>query len=114
MRGADPRMLPPSVVPPPDQLAALDRRVRAWAAARPHTVVLPLSEWSALLASDRTVHLGPGDDVPARSLLFVDGLHVNPLGLWWLIDQIDHALERELDVPPEALRAVRDRDGQPR
>ena len=107
MRQADPRMLPAAVVPSPAELDALNSRVRAWAAARPRTAVLPLHAWSARLATDEPVELAPGDTVAARRLLFVDGLHVNPLGLGWMLVQIDVQLERELGVPIDAVTFAR-------
>jgi hypothetical protein len=45
--------------------------------------------------------------VPARDLVFIDGLHANDLGLWYLLDRLDHLLTAELGVAPDALVFVR-------
>jgi hypothetical protein len=103
MRGADPRMLPPASVPPADELAAMNARIAAWAAARPHTVVLPLAAWTAPLLAGAEVELAPGERIAASSLLFLDGLHPNPLGLWYLLGQLDGALERGFGIDAQAL-----------
>lgn len=103
MRGADPRMLGPAAVPPPDELAAMNARIRAWAAARPRTIVLPLAAWTAPLLADGEVELAPGERVSAATLLFLDHLHPNPLGLWYLLTRVDAALEADLAVAPGAL-----------
>lgn len=103
MRGADPRMLAPAAVPPPAELAALNARIRTWAAGRPRTIVLPLAAWTAPLLADGEVELSPGERVPAATLLFLDHLHPNPLGLWYLLTRVDAALEADLAVAPGAL-----------
>lgn len=103
MRGADPRMLPPTSVPPADELAAMNARIAAWAAARPGTVVLPLAAWTAPLLAGAEVELAPGERIAASSLLFLDGLHPNPLGLWYLLGQLDGALERGFGIDAQAL-----------
>jgi|JI10StandDraft_1071094.scaffolds.fasta_scaffold03614_8 hypothetical protein len=107
MRNANPRVLGPAAVPSPDELAALDDQIRRWAAARPHTLVLPLAAWTAPLVTGADIELAPGEQVPARDLMFFDGLHANALGTWHLLDLVDHTLERELAVPADALRLVR-------
>lgn len=109
MRTASQAMLPPHVVPSRDELTALNRRVRAWAAARPRTVVLPLGAWSARLAAAEPVELPDGEVVAAPSLLFVDGLHLNPLGLWWLLHEVDRLLEAELGAVADRARFTRPR-----
>jgi hypothetical protein len=93
MSGADPRWLGPDAVPPPEQLAALNRQIHTWAAARPHTLVMPLSEWTQPLLAGGIVELGPDDHIAARDLMFFDGLHPNQLGLWYLLVKVDRALE---------------------
>jgi hypothetical protein len=50
MRTAHPRLISPAAVPSPAELAAMNARLRAWAAARPDTVVIPLHAWIAPLA----------------------------------------------------------------
>lgn len=107
MRGANPHLLPPTAVPSPEELAVLDRRIAAWAAARPHTVVAPLAAWTRPLVTGEEVELAPGERVPAATLMFLDGLHANALGTWHLLDLLDHLLERELAVAPDVLRPAR-------
>ncbi len=103
MRVADPRMLPPAVVPPAVELRAMNARVRAWAAARRNTVVLPLGAWTAPLLANAEVELAPGETIEAENLLFLDRLHPNPLGLWYLLTLVDGALEAGLAVPAPTL-----------
>lgn len=107
MRGASEAILSPAAIPPPDELARMNARVHGWAAARPDTTILPLGAWSQLLAGDQRIELAPGETVEPRSLLFVDGLHVNALGLWWLLSRVDETLENELEADPEGLRFIR-------
>ncbi len=107
MRGAHPRMLTPASVPPADQLDALNQRIRQWAAARPATLVVPLAAWTKPLLTGAAIELSPGETVTARDLMFLDGLHANALGTWYLLDQLDRLLERELAVPADALRPPR-------
>ena len=87
----------------------MNARIRAWAAARPRTVVLPLAAWTRPLVTGAEIELAPGERVPASQLMFLDGLHANLLGTWHLLDEIDHALERDLGVPAAALRLARPR-----
>lgn len=103
MRGADPRMLPPTSVPPADELATMNARIAAWAAARPQTIVLPLAAWTAPLLAGAEVELTPGERIAASSLLFLDGLHPNPLGLWYLLGKLDGALEGGFGIDASAL-----------
>jgi|JI10StandDraft_1071094.scaffolds.fasta_scaffold24601_2 hypothetical protein len=107
MRTAHPRLISPAAVPSPAELAAMNARLRAWAAARPDTVVIPLHAWIAPLAAGGEIELAPGEVVPARDLVFIDGLHANDLGLWYLLDRLDHLLTAELGVAPDALVFVR-------
>jgi hypothetical protein len=107
MRNASARILDPSAVPSPAELAAMNAQIRAWAAARPHTLVLPFAEWTAPLVTGADVELAPGERVPARDLMFLDGLHPNALGAWHLLDLVDRALEHDLAVPAAALRLPR-------
>ncbi len=107
MRTAHPRLITPAAVPTPAELAAMNARIRAWAAARPDTVVVPLHAWIAPLAAGGEIELSPGEVVPAHELVFVDGLHANALGLWYLLDRLDHLLTAELGLAPDALVFVR-------
>ncbi|HVV86805.1 MAG TPA: hypothetical protein VHE35_27395 [Kofleriaceae bacterium] len=107
MRTASAHILDPSAVPAPAELAAMNARIRAWAAARPHTVVLPLADWTAPLLTGAELELAPGERVPAGRLMFLDGLHPNALGTWHVLDLVDRALEHDLGVPADALRLTR-------
>ena len=107
MRGANPRILGPAAVPSPDQLRALNERLRRWARARPHTLVLPMAIWTEPLVTGAPIELAPGERVAARDLMFFDGLHANSLGTWHLLMLVDAALERDLGVPVDALRLTR-------
>jgi hypothetical protein len=107
MRNANESILGPAAVPSPTELTALNAQIRAWAAARPHTVVLPLAAWTAPLVTGEDIELAPGERVPARDLMFFDGLHANALGTWHLLGQLDRALERDLAIPADALRLAR-------
>lgn len=107
MRGANPRILGPAAVPPPDQLRALNDRLRQWASARPHTLVLPMATWTEPLLTGADIELAPGERVAARDLMFFDGLHANGLGTWHLLRLVDAALERDLGIPADALRLAR-------
>lgn len=107
MRTAHPRLIDPRAVPSPDELAAVNARVRAWAAARPRTVVIPLAAWVAPLAAGGEVELTPGERVAASTLVSFDGLHANELGLWYLLVRLDDLLTAELGVPAGALTFAR-------
>ena len=103
MRIADPRMLPPALVPPAAELPILNARIAAWAARRPRTVRLALAAWTAPLHGTADVELAPGETIAPTALLFLDRLHPNPLGLWYLLGRVDRALEESFAVPPAAL-----------
>ncbi len=107
MRSADPRMISPAAIPPPEQLAEINARIRTWAAARPRTAVLPMQAWVAPLTAGGKVELAPGEIVAAAELVFIDGLHANALGLWYLLTRIDRALTIELGVADDALTFAR-------
>ena len=65
--------------------------------------MLPLAAWTAPLRAGGEVALAPGETVVADRLLFLDQLHPNPLGLWYLLVQVDAALERDLGIAAPAL-----------
>lgn len=106
MRTGQPWMLPPSVIPPPDQLRVLNERVQAWAHSRLNVHVVPLAEWSAVLASDGTIEVEAGQEpVPAKSLVNFDGLHPNAKGVRYMLLRVDAGLELGFPgTPAEALR----------
>jgi hypothetical protein len=105
MRKGEPWMLPPSSVPPPEQLAKLNARIHQWARSRLNVQILPLAEWSAVLATDAQVVIEPGEKpVSARALLNPDGLHPNAEGMRYLLVRIDPILELGFpDTPRDAL-----------
>jgi hypothetical protein len=93
MRTGQPWMLPPSVIPPPEQLQVLNERVQSWAQSRLNVHVVPLAEWSAVLVSDGTIEVEAGQaPVPAKSLLNFDGLHPNPTGVRYMLLRVDAGL----------------------
>lgn len=94
MRTGEPWMLPPSSVPPPEELARLNERIHSWARPRMNVHVLPLASWSSILATDGEVVVGRGEKpVPARSLMNPDGLHPNTEGVRYMLLRLDPSLE---------------------
>lgn len=87
MRRAATWMLPTSIVPSPDELAAANARIAAWAHGRPTVHVLPLAAWTAPLLTEGTIEVD-GARVPARSLMALDGLHPNAKGVDLLVTRI--------------------------
>lgn len=90
MTGADPRMVAPAQIPQPDELAALNAALRAWATQRKNVSVFPLAAWVKQVKSDgwscelgdRTVRLSP------ENLLQSDRLHATRLGVVLLADRL--------------------------
>jgi hypothetical protein len=74
-------MLMGSQMPAQDTLTALSRRVRAWAAERPKTVVLPLAELVRSLGAKSEVRIGRHLFPPGTRLLQADRLHPTLDGL---------------------------------
>jgi len=74
-------MLVQAQVPTPSTLPLLSRRVREWAAARPATVVLPLSELVAKLGKGGEVQIGRHTFHADTPLLQADHLHPTLAGL---------------------------------
>jgi hypothetical protein len=107
MRDARPRILGPAAVPSPAELAAMNERIRGWAAARPRAVVLPMAAWTRPLVTGEAIELASGERVAAGDLMFFDRLHPNALGAWHLLDLADRALEAELAIPAAALQLAR-------
>lgn len=105
MSGADPNMLPPAKVPPADQLAALNRRIHAWAKTRPRLHVIPFSIWAAPLRGRGTIAVAPNKPpVPARSLLAPDRLHPNADGMRYIVRRlVENLREAFPETPKNAL-----------
>jgi hypothetical protein len=97
-------MLARDHVPDRAALAALNGRIAAWAAGRARVLHVPFAAWAAPLASGEEIELAPGERVPARSLVAIDGLHANALGVWYLLDKLDRFIEERLPgTPKDAL-----------
>lgn len=84
MRHADPRMLPPHAVPSRDALAAVNRELAQWAAAREHVLVLPLAKWAARLEGG-SFKLPPRGEaaaivLPRERAMSADRLHPSRVG----------------------------------
>ena len=96
-------MLPRSQVPDAGTLAAYNAKIEVWA-NRDRVLFVPFAAWAAPLATNETVEIAPGEKVEARSLLAADGLHANVLGVWFLLDKLDHFIESKLTgTPKDAL-----------
>lgn len=98
-------MLSRDHVPDPATLAAIDDRIAAWAATRDRVLLVPFASWTTPLLGNNDVELAPGERLPARSLLSLDGLHANPLGTWYLLDKLDHFIEARLPGTPAGALA---------
>jgi len=81
MSGAVGKMLAPAQMPEPTTLPLLSKRVRAWAAERKDTLVLPLSELVVQLGSQAEIRMGRHTFPAGSKLLQVDQLHPTLPGL---------------------------------
>ncbi|HUS29984.1 MAG TPA: hypothetical protein VMZ53_15870 [Kofleriaceae bacterium] len=95
-------MLPKDAIPTQARLDAANKAIAAWA-KKDHVVLVPLVEWTAPLRTGAKVKLPTGETVEAAELMAMDGLHANPLGTWYLLDKLDHYLERKVAATPDAL-----------
>lgn len=100
-------VIPPAQIPDEATLARHNQAIAAWARGRPRVVLVPFAAWAAPLASGGEVELVSGERVAARSLVAPDGVHVNALGAWALLDRLDRFLEAEQRTPRDALVFVR-------
>jgi hypothetical protein len=106
MRTGQPWMLPPSVIPPPEQLEVLNERVQTWAHTRLNVHLVPLAKWSAALAGDENIVVQAGEaPVPARSLVNFDGLHPNAKGVRYMLLRVATGLQ--LGFPGTRAEALR-------
>jgi len=105
MRTGEPWMLPPSAVPPPEQLAIFNKRIHDWARHRLNIQLVPLAKWSAALATNGDIVIEPGQQpVPAKTLITLDGLHPNPKGVRYMVVRLDRSLEIGFpETPVDAL-----------
>jgi hypothetical protein len=69
--------------PGKEAIEAMNAEIRAWAAARPSVVIVPLSEIVGKAIREQPVSLGGREyqGPEARALLTFSGLHVTPAGL---------------------------------
>ena len=105
MRDAHPIMLPPSAIPPPEQLARFNQRIHEWARSRPDVYVIPFSTWIAPLLRGDKIALAPGGEpIDSGELMTLDKLHPNPAGVRYILTKLDRELEIEFpETPVEAL-----------
>jgi len=96
-------LLPKEAIPSQELLGAANNSIRELA-SRERVLLVPLTEWTEPLRAGTDVVLAGGDKVPAASLMALDGLHANPLGVWYLLDRLDHYIEEKLPgTPKDAL-----------
>lgn len=96
MRDANPTMLAPEAIPPPDQLARFNQRIRDWAKNRIDVVVVPLSDWVGPLLRGQDVVIAPGrKPEPSAALMTFDKLHPNEEGVRYILRKLDAALEEQ-------------------
>ncbi len=98
MRGADPRMLPPSAVPSVEDLATLNRRLREWAARHPSVTLFALSDFVTAARGDGVQVRFGGDEVrlPSTLLMQSDRLHASRAGMAVLAHRLAQALHEAL------------------
>jgi len=106
MRDADPIMIAPEAIPPPDQLVRFNQRVREWARTRTNVYVVPFSEWVGPLLRGEEVVVAPGrEPEPSASLMTFDKLHPNEAGVRYILRKLDAALEDQFpETDAGALR----------
>lgn len=96
-------MLPKQAIPSEQMLGAANNAIRELA-KRERVLVVPLVDWTEPLRSEAEVTLPGGEQVIASTLMALDGLHANPLGVWYLLDRLDHYIEEKLPgTPKDAL-----------
>jgi hypothetical protein len=101
------RMLTPDEIPTPAALAAANRRLRQWAAARKHTVIVPLSAFmrNAVANKPLTVHGHTFAEGKTRTLLQDDKLHPTAAGCAVLALAIfDSFVSSQPALPPADIR----------
>ena len=96
MTGATPRLLKPRQIPSPEILAALNVRLKAWAAERDNVTLVPLAavvkelkvDGVELPLADGALKTEPG------ALLQGDRLHANRLGVAFLVHRLQEPLAK--------------------
>ena len=97
MWGADEAMLSPVQIPSANTLERLNARIRAWAAARGNVLVLPVSQWVALMRDGKlTLPDGAKADLASKNLLQGDRLHPTRLGVIAVMSHLVVELRRWL------------------
>ena len=85
-------------VPDVETMAEVNDRIRGWARSRADVLVVPFQSWAEPLAAGADVEVTPGEVRPARELMALDGLHPNPLGVWYVMQRIDRLVETAFAV----------------
>ena len=96
-------MLMPAQMPVRATLGQLSQRVRAWAAARPRTLVIPLAELVRSLSSEQEVRIGRHVFREGTRLLQADHLHPTVDGLLATAQLVCDELVRAELAPAEAF-----------
>ncbi len=100
-------MLPRAQVPEAADLATFNATIARWAEGRERVLLVPFASWAAPLAAGAEVEITPGERVAARTLVGPDGLHANALGVWFLLDKLDHWIEGKLPGTPKDARVFK-------
>jgi len=105
MRDAHPVMIAPEAIPPPEQLARFNQRIREWARPRTNVYVIPFSDWVGPLLRGEEVVITPGKPPePSAALMTFDKLHPNEAGVRYILRKLDAAIEQNFpDTAPDAL-----------
>ncbi len=91
-------------VPDAATLATYNAKITAWAAGKDRVLVVPFASWAEPLAKGGEIEIAPGERVPAQTLVALDGLHANELGVWLLLHRLDQLIEVKLPgTPRDAL-----------
>ncbi len=106
MRDANPMMLAPEAIPPPDQLSRFNQRIRDWAERRVDVFVVPLSDWVGPLLRGEDVAIAPGrKKEPSAGLMTFDKLHPNEKGVRYILRKLDAAIEEQFpETAADALK----------
>ncbi|MHC5063995.1 MAG: SGNH/GDSL hydrolase family protein [Planctomycetota bacterium] len=109
MRGADSRVLRAHMIPAPEILTELNKRLHAWIAKRDKVHLFPLASWVEQAVNEGEVVRYEDRDlqIPPLGLLQRDRLHANRLGMAMMGYRIAEQLGRILpDDSPLRPRAV--------
>jgi len=95
-------------IPDAATLATYNAKISAWASGKDRVLVVPFASWAEPVAAGGEIEIGPGETVSARTLLALDGLHANELGVWLLLHRLDQLIAAKLPgTPRDALVFVR-------